>query len=69
MQCELNKAARSALLEQHAGPCMWESLTGTHLRPRELIRFMSATGLLRIRKIILNHEDARDAGYELEEDI
>ncbi|KAL0631408.1 hypothetical protein Q9L58_009726 [Maublancomyces gigas] len=52
----------------HAGPITWDSLTNTDIRPKELVRFMAQTGLLRIR-YIRNEEDARDKGYEISEDI
>lgn len=40
-----------------------------HLRRKELIQFMATTVLIRVRHMIITDEAARQAGYELKEDI
>lgn len=61
--------ATAILYANHKGPRIWQSLTNDDIRRKNLIGFMAMTGLQRIRQIITTDQDARDAGYELGEDI
>lgn len=68
-QDEPAKTARKLLLDGHDGPTAWDSVTNQHLRRKELIQFMTTTGLIQVRHIIITEEDVRQAGYQLGEDI
>ncbi|KAL0630521.1 hypothetical protein Q9L58_010631 [Maublancomyces gigas] len=61
--------ARTTLLAKNNGPTTWESLTENDIRLKELILYMATTDLLQVRQIITNDQDARDAEYELGEDV
>lgn len=69
LECKTHQLARNLLLASHKGARTWESITHTDINSKELLRFMATTGLLRVKAIIAKPDDARDAGYEIGEDI
>lgn len=69
LKCSINTTAGELFLKSHKGPFSWESITNSHLVPRNMLRFMGQANLLRIRAIITTPEEARDAEYELGDDI
>lgn len=61
--------ARTALMNCYNRPQECNSITDRDTRPKEFLKFAATTGLVRIRHVIMNVEDARDAGYELGNNI
>lgn len=69
LECPLQTEPRAKLLAGHHSPVNWTSITQDNIRPKALLEFMNETGLIKVRKIITNNQDTRDANYELREDI
>lgn len=61
--------ARAILFDSLSGPKTWESITNDNVQPKPLLTFMANVGLLKVRHIIISDEDAREAGYEIGEDV
>lgn len=48
---------------------MWELLTIINIPTRDMLRCMATMGMMKVRSIIMNDDNARNAGYEIGEDI
>lgn len=69
LECITHHKARDHVFASHKGPKTWESITDANINSKEQLHFMATTGLQRVMAIIDSPEDARDAGYEIGEDI
>lgn len=61
--------ARALFLDEYQSSATWDSLTYTDIPVKKLLCLMTTMGLIKVRHIITNEEDAHGAGYELGEDI
>lgn len=63
LDCPKWTVARKKLFTCYHGPTSWTDLTDRNIRPKDLLHFMRDRDLIRIKSIITNYKDARDADY------